>query len=175
MHRSLLLLPWAFSAALAVGCADRAGVTEPANDQPALASAETVTNVKVVQVEFTDELLCTGELVHWTGTTQLVEHVTANRGVPPGFQHTVFIASTRLTGVGETSGATYRFFSNQGETFQSPDPVDPFPLTFTLTARDRIFGPDGGLLGLGIFSVKVVVNGNAELIMEDVDFTGQCR
>jgi hypothetical protein len=38
---------------------------------------------------------------------------------------------------------------------------------------DRILGPDGGLLGIGMFSVTLVINGNGELVIGDVDFTAQ--
>jgi hypothetical protein len=111
------------------------------------------------------------------GTAKIVDHVTRNRGFddPSLFQHSVFIESTKLTGVGEATGDTYTFFSHHSESVQSPDPVDPFPTVITVTVRDRIFGPEGGVLGLGMFSVSFVLNGAGKLVHEDVDFTGQCR
>jgi hypothetical protein len=179
MRYSLLLPTAVLAGALAVGCGDNPGVTDTATDGPVFAAAETSTNVFVVDVDFTEPLLCTNEAIHWTGTTRIVEHITANRGYPlnPGgpWQHEVSLQSVRLTGVGETSGGTYRFIGTFNQSIQGPSPVNDYPVAITLTNRDKIFGPEGGLLGIGMFSVSLVINGAGELVHEDVDFTGQCR
>jgi hypothetical protein len=179
MHRSLLVSMGILAGALALGCGDRVGVTDPPTDGASLGAAETSTDVFDFDVDFTDFLLCTNEAVHWTGTANIVVHITANRGFPlfpdGPWQHATIIQSVRLTGVGETTGGTYTFISTFNQSLQAASPVNDYPVAFTLTNRDKIFGPEGGLLGIGIFSVSIVVNGVGDLVIEDVDFTGQCR
>jgi hypothetical protein len=164
--------------AVALSCTDRAGVTDPVVDGPALAAAETVTDVSVFQDDFIEsEALCTGEAVHWTGTTRVVFHQTANRGVPlllDFIQHRIVNVSTNWTGVGETSGDTYTFISSFHDLIQSPSPVEIFPTFLRFTFHDRVIGPDG-FLGFATFTAQLVINGAGEVVIETEDFALECR
>jgi len=61
------------------GCGD-VSAPDPVNERPAFAPAEVVTDVFVVDVDFTDFAACTSEPVHWTGTAHVVIHEVSNRG-----------------------------------------------------------------------------------------------
>ena len=163
----------------AFGCDNGSSVTDPVADKPSYVAAEPSTEISNFDVDFTEEFpLCTDESIHWTGTVRIVYHLTNNRGLPVSsglVQHEITIQSVRLTGVGETSGDTYSFFSTSNASLQAPPPVDESPATLTVTTRDRIFGPNGGLLGLGMFSFKLLINPAGELVIEDPSFTAQCR
>jgi hypothetical protein len=174
MRRYLFIPTTVLAGTLALGCGDPSGVTDPPPDGPAFTAAEEITNVVTVPVDF-ELSICTEEVVHWTGTLQIVDHITANRGFPldpNNIQHIVSLQTLRVTGVGETSGGTYLVRGTFNNSQQSPSPTDPFPATLTITNRDRVFGPDGGLLGISMFSVKLVINGSGDLVVLDVD--AQC-
>ena len=159
------------------GCQE-VSAPDPVSDGPAFDAAETVTDVFVEDLEFFDPAPpCTGEGVNWTGTARVVFHQTANRGVPvlPDFiQHRTVNVSVDLTGVGETSGGTYRFKGSVHDIIQSPSPTEPFPTTFRFTFHDRFIGP-GGFLGFITFTAKFVLNGNGELVFDRAEFTEECR
>ena len=163
----------------ALGCDGPSGVTDPIIDTPSFVAAEPGTELSTFDVDFTEESpLCTDEAIHWTGTVRIVYHLTNNRGLPVSsglVQHEITIQSVRLTGVGETSGETYSFVSTSSASLQAPAPTEDPPATLTVTARDRIFGPEGGLLGLGMFSFKLLITPAGELLIEDPEFTAQCR
>jgi hypothetical protein len=132
----------------------------------------------VFQDDFIDpEAPCTGEAVHWTGTTRVVFHQTANRGVPlleDFIQHRIVNVSTKWTGVGETSGDTYKFISSLHDLIQSPSPVEIFPTFARFTFHDRVIGPDG-FLGFATFTFQLVINGAGEVVIETEDFALECR
>ena len=172
------LCPTVLAGLLLLGCGEISS-PDPANVRPAFARAETATDVIVIHEDFIDpEPLCTGEAVHWTGTTRIVVHETSNRGAPPipdpGAQHFVVNVAIHWTGVGETSGSTYRFSTSVQNNLQSPSPVDSFPTRQRFAFHDRVFGPDG-FLGFASGSFTSVLNGNGELVFERGRFTLECR
>jgi hypothetical protein len=158
------------------GCSDTAP-TAPGNEHPDFAAAQVVTDVFVVDIDFTDFAACTSEPVHWTGTAHLVLHEVSNRGAPPpeeeGAQHFTANVSVDLTGVGEISGGTYRLRSSSHNNLQSVSPTEAFPTTFRDTFHERVFGPDG-LLGFATFTVKLVLNGTGDLVFDIEEFTEKC-
>lgn len=150
------------------------------NQNPALDAANTSTTVTVADVEFTQFVDCAGENVLWTGTGRLLVHTTRNRGVPelpPGvFQHEVDLESLHLTGIGETSGASYMLDSKLNLTGQSESPTNPFPTVFRVTIRELVTRQPGGAIGEATFSIDFVVNGTGDVVMDQVhDFTIECR
>lgn len=166
-----LVLSWALA-----GCG-APSAPDAVSDQPAFAAGQATTNVTRFDVDFTDFAACTNEMVHWTGTVQIVDHLNVNRGVPldpEAVQHAGFHQSTRLTGVGETSGGAYTFISSVMQSVQSESPVNSFPTTMTLVVHDRIFGPGGGRPGMVSFIVKLVLNGTGRLVLDRVKFAETC-
>jgi hypothetical protein len=159
------------------GCRE-VSAPDPASDGPAFAPAETVTDVFVEEIDFTDFFLCTSEPVHWTGTARIVVHEMSNRDAPPpsdpGVQHFTVNVTVHLTGVGEISGERYTFISSVHDNIQSVDPVLPFPTAQRFSFHDRIIGPDG-LLGFATFTFKSILNGTGELVLEEEEFTEECR
>ena len=160
-----------------------AGCQEPS--QPNLASsggsafarAEPVTIVEKFTDEFTATLFCTNEEVTWTGRVVLVFHTTNNRGFPPTpdlFQHLIQVNAVHYTGIGLSSGDTYRYNATVNYSLQFPDPVDPFPGAEMLAVRERIIGPSG-FIGFATFTLRFVVNGSGEVVVEVVDFEEECR
>jgi hypothetical protein len=152
---------------------------DPANQLPAFASAETFTDRVVIHEDFVDpEAMCTGEPVHWTGTTRFVVHETSNRGAPPvsdpGAQHFIVNVSLHWTGVGETSGISYRFNSSSQFHFQSPSPVDSFPTVQRSAFYGRVIGPNG-FLGFARGTFQSVLNAKDELVFVRDNFTVECR
>ena len=180
MRRSSLLRPTVILAAgFALGCADPQSLTAPAaGGGPASARAEPSTTVEVFTEEFTATLFCTNEEVAWTGKVVLVFHTTYNQGVPPApdfFQHLVEVNAVHFTGIGLTSGDTYRYNARLNHSFQSPDPVDPFPFTEIIAFQERIIGP-GGVIGFFTFTFRFVVNGTDEVVIEPVPVVEEeCR
>jgi hypothetical protein len=179
MRRSLLLLTSFLASALFLGCGRPASVTGPVDDGPSFIAAETRTLVFVFPLEFTGFGLCTGEEVNWTGELKVVDHITANQGFPLNpdgpWQHSIFNRQLRLTGIGVESGDTYTLRSAINESLQSPKPDSENPTAFTTLSREKIFGPSGGLLGFGLFSAKLVLNGAGDLVLEDFDFSEVCH
>ena len=179
MRRSSLLRPITILAAgAALGCADPQSLTAPAaGGGPASARAEPTTSVEVFTEEFTTTLFCTNEEVTWTGRVVLVFHTTYNQGVPPApdfFQHLIDVEAAHFTGIGLSSGDTYRYNRRLNHSFQSPDPDDPFPTTEYLSFRERIIGP-GGVIGFFTFTLRFVVSGTGEVVIEVVDVDEECR
>jgi hypothetical protein len=138
-----------------------AGCQEPsepdlASGGPAFARAEPATFVEVFTDEFTATLFCTNEEVAWTGRVVLVFHTTNNRGFPPTpdfFQHLIEVNAVHFTGIGLSSGDTYRYNATVNHSLQAPDPVDPFPVTETVGVRERIIGPSG-FIGFATFTIR---------------------
>jgi hypothetical protein len=133
--------------------------------------------VEVFPVEFTATLFCTNEEVAWSGRVVLVRHTTFNRGLPPApdfFQHLIEVDNVHFTGIGLSSGDTYRYHARLNHSFQSPDPDDPFPTTDILAFRERIVGP-GGVIGVFTFNLRFVVSGSGEVVIEVVDVDEECR
>jgi hypothetical protein len=180
VRRSSLLRPITILAAgLALGCADPQSLTAPAaGGGQAFARAEPTTSVEVFIDEFTATLFCTNEEVAWTGRVVLVRHTTFNQGVPPApdsFQHLIEVDNVHFTGIGLSSGDTYRYHARLNHSFQSPDPEDPFPTTENLAFRERIIGP-GGVIGFFTFTLRFVVSGTGEVVIEPVEVVEEeCR
>jgi hypothetical protein len=159
-----------------------AGCQEPsapdlASGGPSFAPAQAATIVEVFPDEFTETLFCTNEEVTWTGRVLLVIHTTNNRGFPPTpdlFQHLIEVNAVHYTGIGLTSGDRYRYNAVLNHSLQAPDPVDPFPATETLAVRERIIGP-GGFIGFATFTIRFVVSGSGEVVIERVEMDTQCR
>jgi hypothetical protein len=146
----------------------------------AVVAAETTTEVSTTEVDFTEFLPCTGEDVHWTGTVMFRLHGVTNRGaeVPEGvFQHVVVEISTRLTGVGETSGGdTYRWNQVDREGIQSESLTEPTG-SHTLVSPAHIIGPTGGLVGVVTAHLIEVAtpSGNRLVPKDDIDFAVECQ
>ena len=149
MRHLLLTLGAALPIALILGCSDQPSPTAPV-DHPAFVAAEPSKNVFTVDIDFTDFLPCTGENIHWSGTATIRIHAVINRGavLPEGTaQHFLVHVSVRLTGVGETTGATYRSIESTREKVQSESLTLPTG-SHTLVSRTNIFGPAGRLVGV---------------------------
>jgi hypothetical protein len=180
MRRSSLLCPTTILAAgLALGCDDPQSLTAPAaGGRQAAARAEPTTSVEVFTDEFTAMLFCTNEEVSWTGRVVLVRHTTFNQGVPPSpdfNQHLIAVDAVHFTGIGLSSGDTYQYHAKLNHSFQSPDPDDPFPTTEIVSFRERIIGP-GGVLGFFTFTLRFVVSGSGEVVIEPVEIVEEeCR
>jgi hypothetical protein len=148
-------------------------------ETPASFAAATPTSTHfsfdVDEVEF---ISCTGEDVHWTGEVRGEEHSVSNRGVDPsvGTQHFIQNGHVHLTGVGLTSGGSYKFHSVQRFGAQSEDPINPYPEATKFLRKDKIIGPSGGVIGLLTVGFMFVLNANGELIIDkvDLDFTLEC-
>jgi hypothetical protein len=159
-----------------------AGCQEPSEPElasggAAFARAEPATFVDVFTDEFTATLFCTNEEVAWTGRVTLVFHTTNNRGFPPtpdSFQHLIEVNAVHFTGIGLSSGDTYRYNATVNHSLQPPDTDSPFPTTETLAVRERIFGPTG-LIGFATFTIRFVVSGSGEVVIEVVDVAEECR
>lgn len=142
---------------------------------PSFARAEAETTVEVRLQDFPITGFCPSEEVLWTGKVILVFHETTNRGAPSeGFQHLVEVVSVHLTGTG-LSGNTYLLNSRFNNSMQSPDPVDPFPSEFTVSFREQVISPAGGVIGLFTFTFKFVINGAGEVVIEEGEATGECQ
>jgi hypothetical protein len=160
------------------GCGE-ISAPDPANERPAFAPAEVVTEITVENWDFTDFALCTNELVHWTGKAVFKYHEASNRGAPPvsdpGVQFFIFSVSINLTGVGEISGGSYTFHSSLLDNVQSVSPTEPFPTAHRFFFHDRVTGP-GGFLGYATFSFITVLNGTGDLVIDKVLFDNfECR
>ena len=158
-----------------VGCQEPVGVADLASGDPAFARAETTQFVELFTDEFTATLVCTNEEVTWTGTVVLLIHTTANRGVEDGEgQHFIRVDAVHYTGIGLTSGATYRYNATAHAVLQSPDTDSPLPTTQTITVRERIIGPTGGVVGLATFTFRFVLSGSGEVQVELEDQQVDC-
>jgi hypothetical protein len=84
--------------------------------------------------------------------------------------------SLRLTGVGEASGATYRWNQVIHEGIQSESLTEPTG-AHTLVFRTNVIGPRGGLVGVVTAHLIEVAtpSGNRLVPKDDVDFTLECR
>jgi hypothetical protein len=150
--------------------------TDVASGEPAFAAATTEKLVVVFTDEFTQTLACTNEEVAWLGQVTLVIHSTANRGVEDGEgQHFIRVDAAHYTGSGLTSGDTYRYNATAHAILQSPDTDNPFPTTQTLTVREHIIGPDGGIVGLAAFALRFLLSGSGEVQIDTVDEQVTCR
>jgi hypothetical protein len=160
-----------------VGCQDASG-PDAASDGPQLAAAETEKIVSVEQLESTEFVPCAGESIHWTGTLTIRRHSLTNRGVElqeDQFQHLTIQGRVSQTGVGETSGATYRFNSVFHLSLQAESPVNPFPVVLRVSSRDLVFGPTRSPISFARFSTMLVVNGKGEVVIDQANFTTECR
>jgi hypothetical protein len=177
MRRSPLVARVILAGVLVLGCGDRSALLDPTPDGLSFARAEPETSVERFPDEFTAMLFCTDEEVAWTGQVVLVLHTTFNRGVPPSpdfFQHFIEVNAVHYTGVGLTSGDTYRYNATVNHSFQSPDTDDPTPTTETLAVRERIIGP-GGVIGFFTFTIRFVLSGSGQVVVEVVDEELECR
>jgi hypothetical protein len=161
------------------GCSKESPLMSPAETPASFAAATPTTTHFSFDIDEVEFISCTGEEVHWTGEVSGVEHSVNNRGVDPsvGTQHFIQNGQVELTGVGLTSGGTYKFHSVQRFGSQSEDPINPYPETTKFLRKDKIIGPSGGVIGFLTVGFMFVVNGNGELVVEkaSLDFTLECK
>jgi hypothetical protein len=107
---------------------------------------------------------CTGEQVELSGTIHLVSQVQSNGSVVGHFNY------QNVSGVGLTSGTTYRSSSVDNIRL-----ADPFPSDVTSVSSFRLISPgeEGNLLVNVVFHITVNANGEVTAEVESVEI--ECR
>lgn len=146
------------------------------DQSPVSFAASAATNRVTFDIDEVAFSPCTGEDVHWIGTTTVLDHTTSNRDAPPGQQHMVEVDVTHLDGVGLTTGGGYRFNSVPKFDGHSESPVNPYPVVAHFQRRDVVIGPRGAI-GFLTVGFTIVVNGTGDLVLdrEDFDFLMECK
>lgn len=142
--------------------------------------------------DFTQENVCLGESVHWTGEIQVVSSFANNRGCcdPGVFQHLRQYSTLHLEGEGLDTGTVYSvtgygvprddfFCAAFGLPtpcvfdfgFEGESPIDPFPVAGRPAgAKQRITAAGEGLVAEAVYHSIFVVNANGELVVFDETF-----
>lgn len=137
------------------------------------AQASTTTINQTIPILFNPFVPCAnggaGEVVELTGEMHMIIHITSNDNHVTTSIHQSFV---RLTGVGLTTGDTYRSVGAWGTNFTSQSDGD----TSVVTGASNILvvgrGPDNDLVFRQVFHLTVA---NGEITSSHNNFTVDCK
>lgn len=166
--------------ALVAGCDGTPTSPEPAVESTSLTAARAAhIEHEVIRISVEDEIFvlpCVGEPISFNGFVQFVFHEGSNRGVDPDLlvQHVVSQPGEKLTGVGLTTGATYRFNSSISIAAQSPDDADEFPLSYNEIATSLLTRNGDGVVWLATVRIRIVIDANGLIRVDRFEITSDC-
>ena len=167
------------------------GMDTPLDLQEGLGASAAQTDREIVResFDFTQENICLGESVHWTGEIRVINSFVNTRGCcDPGlFMHLHQYSRLQLEGEGLDTGTWYSlsghgvprddFFCDAFGLptpcvldfgFESPSPVDYFPQAGRPSgASQTIHTAAGGLAADALYHSIVVIDGTGDLVVFD--------
>jgi hypothetical protein len=139
--------------------------------------AQTVTARMSLPVDFVSAEPCAGENIHYTGTIEILFHVTNNRGLEyPADGSQIYIDNEHvdLTGVGLTTGRAYSVDGVQRFAGQSESPDEAFPSNIEFVRETVLSSPGLGAIGLTTIRILVVVSATGETAVGSFHLETRC-